>query len=265
MNRAWRFIKNEWHLKLLSILVGLCLAFVYYGLFFLSEVQSIGRAVFYSLYLVALFLFISYILIIKYAMPKVKSRFGASRSQLAFLLGVFLFGQCLAFAIPIKVPSIPADQRLKIIATGDKNPNSQGFEVWIVGLFTQDGVPIDWDTFQPGPGWIIRDNQYLIVPDQQSALLWENRVDGNFQLKLTASPWSGIVKIDWNGEGQIVDLYSETNGTITIDLPSKPFTQASVFRNVFLISSGIAISLVLLCLSLWILDRRGQRRQLKAA
>lgn len=148
-----------------------------------------------------------------------------------------------------------------ITATGDKNPNSQGNEIWVIGLFTQDGTLINWNKFKPGPDWEIRDNQYLIVPNEPSTLLWKSRTGGNFSLGLIASPWSGIVKIDWNGEEQIVDLYQEPGGQVFLDLPAGTLNQTNAFRSLYLFSAGVLIGFALLCLSLWLLcqKRRGQK------
>lgn len=171
------------------------------------------------------------------------------------VLGALGVGVILAFILPIHVPEPNSNVSLAISATGEKNPNAQGTEVWLVGLARADGIQVDQSEFIPDSNWQIKDKSLMSPGTHSPAVLtWTGVTNQNMQLTLLSHAWSGIAKITWNGVVQTVDLYDPGRKNVTIDLPY--YKQASpVYRTVFLSFTGITFGLLVLGVVLYFTSR----------
>lgn len=111
--------------------------------------------------------------------------------------------------------------RIEIQATGERNKNSKGGEVWFHGAFHvgEDGK-IPWDQFKADASWERRDGISLSFKDQPAVAALE--IARPLRLQFGANPYSGIVKIKWGGKEKVVDLYSKENEVRDIIVDPRP-------------------------------------------
>ena len=101
---------------------------------------------------------------------------------------------------------------ITITATGDKNPASEGSEVWIKDIIV-DGKSYSPKKFFKGT-WIIKNNEVGWKDyDQPDGL--ENNIGGKIPLGkdrkiiFESDKYRGIVSVDFSGDKRVVDLYSK--------------------------------------------------------
>lgn len=137
-------------------------------------------------------------------------------SILFFLHAVFLGALCGAlghalisfgFLGPTGAGAVTS---VEIHATGKKDANSNGAEVWFRGAFEiGENTRIPWDSFEMDSSWVQRDGiyiSYLMQPGIASL-----KFKGPTRMQFATNPYSGIVKLKWENNEKIVDLYSERN------------------------------------------------------
>jgi hypothetical protein len=208
----------------LSILLGVPIGITYY-LFLLEDIPLAGvKGVLSLLYLSMLFSGLIYLLLFILILPRL-SKF-SPRAKALWLTGSLLAGMWLAIAIPLPIPPTMSliTHTLEVIATGQKDPRSQGSEVWVTGLYLTDGNKLDITNFTLGDGWIVRDGVIVSFQYQPAILSWKGAVDGNLRLTLVAHPWSGFAKIILDGSSQELNLYSDpgTSKEISFQLSPTP-------------------------------------------
>lgn len=100
----------------------------------------------------------------------------------------------------------PEPTFLKIVATGEKNQESKGSEVWISSI-EADGVEQDL-TQVTDAGWELRENNLVSYQHQPTSLFYTTEDVRHVNITFGAHDWSGIVQI-YNGESmEKIDLYS---------------------------------------------------------
>lgn len=133
---------------------------------------------------------------------------GRANSRLGALAGL-LTGAFLVVVIP-SGPPLP--HRLEIVATGRKNPASQGSEVWVPAIRDTDGGAIPSSELQLGAGWEVRDGVPVSLRHQPAVLKWRGGAEGDVTIVLGAHPWSGIAAVRLDGFTREVDLYADVPG-----------------------------------------------------
>jgi hypothetical protein len=213
MSRLSNFINfNRLSKLILLIFFAFALSFFYFFSFLGIENYSIYKSIFTGIYLIVLFSVLIYYLFYHFAFPSLKRNGYSSRIQRGLLAGMILAGFFLFHTIPLQMPHFPVKQTLEIAATGLKNPQSQGSEIRIVGLYNANGTAIDFSQFHKAGDWAIVDGQLMSSSKTNSTLEFIQTENYDLKLVLIAHPWSGIVKVTWDGESQTIDLY-ENPGT----------------------------------------------------
>ncbi|WP_175136871.1 hypothetical protein [Achromobacter animicus] len=108
----------------------------------------------------------------------------------------------------------PADgeavNRVEIHATGTKDTNSKGAEVWFRGAFEiGEDKKVPWDRFEVDSSWAKRDGiyiSYLMQPGVASL-----QFKGPIRMQFATNPYSGIVILKWENNEKVVNLYSKRN------------------------------------------------------
>ena len=204
------------------------------------------------LYSSVIFGALTYALLFKYSIPILGHI--SQKWQWCWIIFSFLFGVWLSLAIPVDFPLRAEISELQIVATGNRNSQSNGSEVWVSRLVTREGVePVD--RFSAGEGWEIREGLWF-SSYSKGALVWRGTISEKLQLVFVSHPWSGIVEVTWNGQSQFVDLFDPAGGEIILDLIPSPPTQPSLTRR-FLFMSGVSlgIGLLILLLGVWLFKR----------
>ncbi len=208
--------------------IGWLFEYIYFALFF--------TPIFYML----LFLFMAV-------------RLAKYKKNIKWLLvfGLFALGILLAFILPIHIPALKSNVSLIINTTAEKNPNSQGSEIWVIALTQADGKQIPQSEFKFDDQWQIKDGAFMSAGEQASAMLsWGGKTNQPMQLTFLTHNWSGIAQVTWNGSTQRLDLYSQDAQNKIIDLPYVQQVPA-LYKFIFLFLIGAILGLLLLNLALF--------------
>ena len=153
--------------------------------------------------------------------------------------------------IALVIPTLPfeATHTLEIIATGQKNPASDGNEVEIITLTNADQPVPDYDA---GSGWKNHNGILFFSQKQPAVLRYQIPIFGNanIDLKFRNTLRSGIVEVRWHDQLKTLDLYSSTKPSTTLHLQGTLTWQQAT-------ENGIPLLLVLgtFCdlITLWLL------------
>ncbi len=231
--------------------IGLCSAFSYYMHFLQTRLSTPGEQILLLMYLTGLFAALAYFLLFRFAVPRLQIL--SRRVKVAWVVVSCLIGIFLLIVIPVHLPSLASQHRLEIVATGQKNPASQGSEVWVTGLFLNNGTQVDTADFQLDGKWEMRNGVPLSYQQQPATLRWQGMVDGDVKLRLLSHPWSGVVAINWDGVSQTVDLYAESGTQKDIILPAgaaSPGLPSLVFA-----ADAITMGMLVVVISIWLATR----------
>ncbi len=185
------------------------------------------------------------------------------KGRSAWIVGALAGALLLCVAIPVK-PLRPRELHLEITALGEKNPSSQGTEVWVHGLLSKtDGHPVSLEARRTGQ-WKDEQGSLISTGTPPATLRWDGFLDQDSELVLTQHPWSGFVRITLNGETQQVDLFSASAGQWV--LPVRPaaapaFTEGWVLRRLSRLSEILGIALLLLLAGVGLSTWSGPARQ----
>jgi hypothetical protein len=171
------------------------------------------------------------------------------KGRSAWLVGSLAGALFLCMTIPVK-PLRPREVHLELTALGEKNPSSQGSEVWVHGLLSSaNGHPVSLQPERIAGQWKAQEEALLSEGTPPATLRWVGSIDQDAQLVLTQHAWSGSVSITLNGETQRVDLYSATPGrwVLPVRPPVAPaFTEGWILRRLSRLSEIVCIALLLL-------------------
>lgn len=143
----------------------------------------------------------------------------------------------ISLTVPLAKSSFPLVQ---IIATGNKNINSNSSEVYVNVVSVGDSkIKIAQE------GWEKRNEVYVSYQNQPSILnLTGTWGDGSY-LNFSRHSYSGIAKLIINGHEQSLDLYSPVGSTLKIALPFGEVAWTSWLQR---IAVFIILSLIFTCL-----------------
>lgn len=197
------------------------------------------------------------LLLVRFIGPRLRAQpKGLRRATVLLSLAA---GTWLTIAIPVPPPPAPpAPHELEIIALGERHPAAHASEVWVLGLFGPDGVRQPDDAFAHAGTWVPREGALLSYHDQPDTLTWRGRLTGDATLRLITHPWSGRVRITWDGQSQELDLYAPASTSCELRLSSQPdqTIAARVVRELGRAADSLTLGLTLLFISAGLLARR---------
>lgn len=152
------------------------------------------------------------------------------RMNIKFSVGIrvllIIISGCLAWVCrEDMLITFPQDEfTVYITATGEKNENSQGTEIWISEI-TVDNERVDLSTVWHDEAWIYdKSTEYLYaVPENKKSILEFSFIKaGVIRIEFIRHEWSGIVGVDsTNGDTEFIDLYKKDGDSMvySIDVP----------------------------------------------
>jgi hypothetical protein len=208
-------VEKRNHILLIELSIATILG-IACSLFYLSYLGGMGfntaKTVFAFLYLSILFSSLDYFLLFRLILSRLSKY--SQKAKVLWLAGSLLAGIWLAIAIPLPFPAMsPIPHKLEVIAIGQKDPRSQGSEVWLLGLYLPDGRKVDVTEFNLDRSWIIRDGVPVSYQNQPASLSWQSTAQGMMRLVLGTHPWSGIAQLIIDGKSQEINLYSDPGTT----------------------------------------------------
>jgi hypothetical protein len=173
----------------------------------------------------------------------VKARYLILINSLVISILIYLSGA----SIPPIFSSASREVEITIKATGNKDPNGKGSEVWLYGL-KKGGINVPWDEIKLNTGWEFRKTLAVSYFSQPSIASWKGSITAPLTLYLGSHPYSGEVEVSTkDGRKWIKQLYSEKqkkHSTLTID---PPYSRAeSIISNLVY---SLLISLLLIIFS----------------
>ena len=158
------------------------------------------------------------------------------------VLASLIFGGLLLAVQTVPVPDryffLP-DGSVKITAIAEKNPLSSGKKVEI--LFFDTGTTDNINALEQAGNWSVQNK--TVVTEEEGSLYWNGKVFHRIQLLFASGPDCGIVRIDWAGKSQRIDLYAEQAGEI---LFTQDFPFSWINRAIIILAYWIGISFLFL-------------------
>jgi hypothetical protein len=115
------------------------------------------------------------------------------------------------------VTALPLRHRvLAVRALGRKGPTSQGAEVWITGLKTEDGSHLPLTEVSLDTTWMRRDGIPISTGVEPGIATWNGEIRGSLTLEILSHPWSGVVEVTCDGKSQVIDLWGPESATKTL-------------------------------------------------
>lgn len=138
-----------------------------------------------------------------------------------------LFCVLLAAAAVLAWPVTPwtevTQYDVVITATGGKNAQSRGSEVWISAVPPEIDLAALAATSQPAGGWEQRDAILVSYRNQPATLRYSGPLSVDAAFVFRRHDWSGEAKIEINGETRTLDLYSTARTTETVNVAVSEF------------------------------------------
>ncbi|MVP01459.1 hypothetical protein [Paenibacillus lutrae] len=148
-------------------------------------------------------------------------------------LKIFIISFIFSLFFCIMLPFEPSSKTvIEIGATGEKNINSKGTEVWIKQLIV-DGREIPYSEMNLPSGWEIVNGVPVSVKEQPSKLIWKGKGKTVF-ISLVSHPYSGKAEIIVNEEISNYDLYSQDEKIEQFEYNTK-FSFLDIFKYVLFI------------------------------
>ena len=162
---------------------------------------------------------------------------------------------CFISSNIISLIPMPTEEVI-ITATGEKNPQSRGYEI-ILNKIISNGEEYSIPTPTEGK-WFWRGSEYMwrSENDERKPAGITNQItikiptDNGRKLCFSTSEYRGIVDITYNNETKTYDLYSEESKILNIDLPNTNNVKVSVIK-IFRLIFYILISLIILAYPLF--------------
>ena len=185
-----------------------------------------------------------------------------SRRGVALTLAVlWLVGFGLTYALP--VPPAPAGRsgepvELEITALGASPRGGQHEEVWFA--IEADGARVPVEEIRHDGAWQPGDGMLHATKGGGAPARWSGR-GSSVQLVLVSHPWSGRVRVAFNGEQREIDLYREAPGSntfhsIRLTGDANPhlwmqYPDRTPLQRLVQLSDAALIAFALYCLFLW--------------
>jgi len=155
-------------------------------------------------------------------------------TKLLWIFGCLLIGISMVVLIPLNTAA-PSYHRLKVIATGDHNKWAKGSEVWLYSMRTRSGLNLNRGALSSSHGWEYRQGTLLSYEKQPASIEYNGFFSGDLTLTFGSHPWSGQVRIFFDGNEKVLDLYSGDTASKAVVLP----IASSYFLSVFIILADI--------------------------
>ena len=237
-NRAGPFVS-----LLLGSLIGVSIASQVLSLAFASYWLVLGFIGF-----IALGVFITYHLLRKIVIPLLRNY--SPKNRLLWVSICMLAGFFLVLTMPLMV--YPKPQVVQFTATGEKNANSKGSEVWLNSIITGSrAAPVHISDCKGD--WLLTYNALVSYQEwQPSKLICTIGTTEDIYIDLGMHPWSGKVRLNFEGQNIREDLYSAEAGAgkqIILEVTTSRLDQ--IIWLLLFIADGVTIGFLLLAMTLW--------------
>jgi hypothetical protein len=171
-----------------------------------------------------------------------------SRKTFAIVLGISGVAIAVLFSNIYQLPPFPEHHQLTITVLKERNPVSIGSEVEIISLSTvslpdQKHKRIPVNQLDLEGNWQGSNNGYGILTNkaESTSARFQRFMQAGMIIEFQTGPQSGMVRLEWDGNGQTLDLYSHQTGIYSAVLkPSLDWRRADLTRKILV--AGAVIS-----------------------
>ncbi|MFM8320037.1 MAG: hypothetical protein ACKOC5_03895 [Chloroflexota bacterium] len=206
--------------------------------------ESALAALLLALLLSAIFSGLSYLLLFRYALPRLAGRGIPGRGRLAWLALTLLAGFYLVYTIPLEMPKFFDRQSLEIIALGEKNSAAQDSRVSIASLTYEDGLPFVYDQLTQSGGWQQVQGALVAAGGYPQRLTWEGEISQKIILVFHTGPQSGKVRVIFSGKGKTTDLYAKQTGEKQVVLAPEQIDRSADLVQLYVVSATLTLGLI---------------------
>ena len=233
-------------IKKILCYLGTLIVSVYGAIFFAVNTYLKGKWQF--LFVLLYFEFMQILLL--YFLKKANERIKVKKMQYIFCS--ILAGTTAFLFLDATEINFPRDKTtVRIEATGEKNENSKGSEIWMGGI-SIDGEKVNLDTIWHDSVWKYDPSvNYLIATPSEysSAIQFSCEQARKIEIEFQTSEYSGIVEITDDEKNEKIDLYEKENGSrrYIIDVPTRTtlFWRSYAYISSFILFLMLYYSLVL--------------------
>lgn len=226
--------------------LGTLIVSVYGAIFFAVNAYLKGKWQF----LFVLFYFEFMQILLLYFLKKANEHIKVKKMQYIFCS--VLAGTTAFLLLDAMEINFPRDKTtVTIEATGEKNENSKGSEIWM-GSISIDGEKVNLDTIWHDSVWKYDPAiNYLIATssEQSSTIQFSCEQARKIEIEFQTSEYSGIVEITDDEKNEKIDLYAKETGRkrYTIDIPTRTilFWRSYSYISSFILFLMIYYSLVM--------------------
>ncbi len=164
------------------------------------------------------------------------------------------------FVVTIPLTVFPKITTIKITATGEKDENSLGSEVWLAQISEakiSSSIPLE---DRCSDEWEEIDGLLVSTSNQPSEIICAIETEKEILIKFGTHPWSGIVEVQANNQTFARDLFGNSGDLVLVDIDLQLSTKEKVFFALFFIADGISLGLILFLVTLWLLRTKSNRK-----
>lgn len=236
--------------------LGTLIVSVYGAIFFAVNAYLKGKWQF----LFVLFYFEFMQILLLYFLKKANEHIKVKKMQYIFCS--VLAGTTAFLLLDAMEINFPRDKTtVTIEATGEKNENSKGSEIWM-GSISIDGEKVNLDTIWHDSVWKYDPaiNYLIATPSEQSSTIqFSCEQARKIEIEFQTSEYSGIVEITDDEKNEKIDLYAKETGRkrYTIDIPTRTIL---FWRSYSYISSFILFLMIYYSLVMYLNRNRGDKK-----
>jgi hypothetical protein len=127
------------------------------------------------------------------------------------------------------------------LATGERNPDSKGTEVWIP---ESDTKRLKAKIVRQDAGWESREGAMVSYQNQPATIQSFLKLKSEKYLTFSTHEYSGIVEVKYGESGRRIDLYSPTQGVLKLDLSEIAPMKIDLLDNISSIALSLLVSFV---------------------
>ena len=233
---------------------------IFLSIFFVSQIlnSKISKGIWLLSLVIAFILSIgiTYLILWKVIWPKYISY--TPKARVAWVIFCIFAGLLLVFTIPLTV--YPKVTVINILATGEKNAQALGSEVWLAQIVEAKKTTWQSLTDRCVGDWQQQEGMLVSSKNQPAELVCAIKSEGNILLQFGTHPWSGDVQVKANSQVVQKDLYSDGGKLEDITIAVRYTQQDKILNILFLCSDAISIGFLLLALTLSLVAYRGPRQ-----
>lgn len=209
----------------------------------------IGKYFYIKIFVISIFIFILIYKLISKENIDCLNRYSRNLKLLIIIICLTI-SVIVSYFMPLHETVNNSITKLTFTATGNKNQNSKASEVWIRGLQINE-INIPLNSLIGEGGWQLKGESIVSYKNQPVSFSINLKTDDNVKINFLSHAWSGIVKVNYQGQERITDLYSSNEDLTTVSFNHKSIISIHKIADyffwvitIFMISISISLFMI---------------------